>query len=217
MEADRWHERWRSGRIGFHQKEVARPLRHLWPRLNLPPGSTVFVPLCGKSLDLLWLRNQGYNVVGLELSEIAVEGFFAENGISARRYARRHFNEYLANGLRLLQADLFELTPQILEPVAAVYDRASLIAMPPALQGRYARKLAELTAAGTQTLLTTLEYPQQEMAGPPFSVDSASVNGLYAAHHQVQEFDRADILASDPLRSRGISQLHEVGYRLTRL
>jgi len=217
VQADQWQHRWQSGRIGFHQNEVARPLTQFWPRLNLPPGSTVFVPLCGKSLDLLWLRDQHHDVVGLELSEIAVEGFFTENGVSARRHTRHHFNEYIATGLRLLQGDFFELTPQILEPVAAVYDRASLIAMPPELQGPYAEKLADLAPAGTQTLLVSLEYPRHEMAGPPFSVDSLSVTRLYSAHHKVRELDRADILASDPLRSRGITRLHEVCYLLTRL
>ena len=216
MESDHWQRRWQSGRIGFHQNEVARPLTQFWRHLSLPRGSTVFVPLCGKSLDLLWLRDQKHDVVGLELSEIAVEGFFTENGVLARRRAPHHFNEYIASGLRVLQGDIFKLTPQILEPVAAIYDRASLIAMPPDLQGPYVGKIAELTPAGTQTLLVSLEYPQHEMAGPPFSVDFLSVTRLYSAHHKIQELDRSDILASDALRSRGITRLHEVCYHLTR-
>jgi thiopurine S-methyltransferase len=217
VEAAEWQQRWRSGRIGFHRNEVALSLSQFWPRLNLPLGSSVFVPLCGKSLDLLWLAARPHEVVGLELSEIGLESFFMENGVLARRQTCQGFNEYTAPGLRLLQGDFFELTPQILEPVAAIYDRASLIALPEEWRGRYVEKLAEITAPGTQTLLVTLEYPQREMAGPPFSVDSLSVNRLYSAHHKIQELDRADILASDPLRSRGITRLHEVHYHLTRL
>lgn len=217
MHADQWHERWRSGRTGFHSTEVARPLRQFWSTLKVPRGSGVFVPFCGKSLDLLWLRNQQHRVIGVELSEIAVESFLTGNGILACRDARLRFNEYIAPNLRILQGDFFQLAPEMLGPIGAIYDRASLIAMPPEMQAPYAQKLTELSPAGTETLLVTLEYPQREMSGPPFSVDSLSVNRLYSAHHRVQEVDRADILASDPLRERGVSRLHEVSYRLSRL
>ena len=127
------------------------------------------------------------------------------------------FSEYRAPGLRLLNGDLFQLTPQMLESCTAVYDRAALIALPPELQSDYARKLAQLTAPSTQTLLITLEYPQHEMRGPPFSVDSPVVNRLFSAHHKIRVLEQADILASDPLRARGITRLHEICYHLTRL
>ena len=216
MQADQWHERWRSGRIGFHSDEVARPLMRFWPTFNLTVGSSVFVPLCGKSLDLLWLLDQGHNVVGVELSEIAVESFFCENGIGARRVIGDVFTEYRAPGLRLLCGDLFRMTPQLLEGCTVVYDRAALIALPPELQSDYAVKVAQLTPPGTQTLLITLEYPQHEMRGPPFSVDFDAVNRVYSKHHDMRTLDRADIWGMDPLRTRGITRLHEVCYCLTR-
>ena len=216
MQADQWQERWRNGRIGFHSSTVARPLTRFWSTLNLPPGSTVFAPLCGKSLDLLWLRDQQNSVVGVELSEIAIEAFFIENGIAARRVEGALHSEYRAKGLRLLCGDLFNATPQILHGCTAVYDRAALVALPPKLQIEYALKIAALTSCGTQTLLITLEYPQHEMRGPPYSVDCDVVDRLYSAHHKIEILDRADILTSDPLRARGITQLQEVCYRLTR-
>jgi thiopurine S-methyltransferase len=217
MQTDQWHERWRSGRIGFHLSEVAPTLTQFWPTLRLPPGSTVFVPFCGKSLDLLWLHDRRHSVVGVELSEIAVESFFTENGIEARRVVSQGFIEYRAPGLRLFCGDLFNLSAEMLESCSAVYDRAALIAMPPELQNDYAAKLAQLTATGTQTLLVTVEYPQEEMRGPPFSADFGVVNGLYSMHHDIQVLDRADIWATDPLRGRGITRLYEVCYRLTRM
>jgi thiopurine S-methyltransferase len=217
MQADQWHDRWRSGRIGFHSSEIARPLKRHWQSLGLPHGSAVFVPFCGKSLDLLWLRDQKHDVVGVELSEIAVESFLNENGIEARRIVGEVFSEYHAPGLHLLAGDLFRLAPQVLTRCTAVYDRAALIALPAGLRRDYAIKLAQLTAPGTQTLLVTLEYPPHELQGPPFSVDSDEVNSLYSKHHDIQLLDRADIWASDPLRTRGVSSLHEVCYRLTRL
>jgi thiopurine S-methyltransferase len=216
MENEAWHARWRDSRIGFHQSQIAQPLTQFWPTLNLPADSTVFVPLCGKSLDLSWLRDVGHAVVGVELSQIALESFFLEHGIPARRDSRPGFDEYLAPGIRLLCGDFFALTSRLLEPYAAIYDRASLIAMPPELQGRYVEKLAELSPSGTQTLLVTIEYPQREMPGPPFSVDSLSVARLYSVDHKIRELSRADILASDLKLSTRLSRLHEVCYHLIR-
>jgi len=217
VQADFWHERWRDGRIGFHQSAVTPLLAKCWPKLDLPHGSPVFIPLCGKSLDLLWLSDRQHSVVGVELSEVAVESFFMENGILASRIAGEDFEEFRAPSLRLLCGDFFQLTRRTLETCTAIYDRAALIAWPPELQTKYVDKLADLTPPGSQTLLITLEYPQREMTGPPFSVDTEAVNRMYSAHHRILELDRTDILASDlKLRTRGITSLHEVCYHLTR-
>jgi thiopurine S-methyltransferase len=156
-------------------------------------------------------------VFGVELSNIAVESFFMENGLPARRETCQKYDEYFAPGLRLLRGNLFELPTQMLGHCAAIYDRASLIAMPPELQGRYVQKISELTPSGTETLLVTLEYPQHEMSGPPFSVDSVAINRLYTAHHKVRELCRTDILATDLKLGTRLSRLHEVSYHLTRL
>jgi thiopurine S-methyltransferase len=110
VEADFWHERWRSGRIGFHQEKVSPALKCNWPSLGLTIGSSVLVPLCGKSLDLLWLENSGYGVVGVELSDVAIESFCMENAILARRRDLNRFQEYQAANLRLLCGDFFQLT-----------------------------------------------------------------------------------------------------------
>ena len=51
-------------------------------RGGVPDGTcSVFVPLCGKSLDMVWLLEQGFSVTGCEISELAVQQFFTENSI----------------------------------------------------------------------------------------------------------------------------------------
>jgi thiopurine S-methyltransferase len=141
VEADFWHERWRDGRIGFHQSSVAPSLRHLWPTLDLPPGSTVFVPLCGKSLDSAVAPRSGSTTwLAWNCRKLRSKSFFAENGISGSPSMRGVISTSTSLRPAPVAGDLFELTPQILEPVAAVYDRASLIAMPPALQGQDMRE-----------------------------------------------------------------------------
>lgn len=218
MQPEFWHERWRMGQIGFHQSAVDRNLRQYWPDLGLTINSRVFVPLCGKSLDLLWLCERGHSVTGVELSTVALESFCMEHGIPAKRRIGDDFDIYEAPKLQLFRGDFFALTPKLLGPIPAVYDRAALIAWAPEQRAAYVNHITALTSPGTQTLLVTLEYPQEQMKGPPFSVAADEVDRLYARHHEIQALSRRDVLANEPrLRSRGVTQLHEICYRLTRL
>lgn len=217
MEPEFWHERWRSGQIGFHQASVDRNLTRHWPVLHLAHGSGVFVPLCGKSLDMLWLRDQGHPVAGIDLSAIALEAFFMENGIPARRRVQGDLDVYEAPEFRLYRGDYFALRAADLKEVAAVYDRAALIAWAPELRSPYVEHLAALVKPGTQMLLITLEYPQSQITGPPFSVMREEVERLYAPHFTLHEVEREDILASEARwRSRGLKELFEVSYHLAR-
>jgi thiopurine S-methyltransferase len=212
-----WQERWRTAQIGFHQSAVDRHLMAYWPSLNLAAGSRVFVPLCGKSLDLLWLRDQGHAVIGVELSHIAVETFFMENGILARRRTLADFEVYEAEGLTLYCGDFFKLTPALLGSVAAVYDRASLISWTTNLRASYAAHMTALAGPGTRTLLITVEYPPLQMSGPPFPVLGADLESLYASQHQIERLGGHEILELEPrLKARGLTELREVCYLLTR-
>ncbi len=218
MEPQFWHERWRTGRIGFHQSSVDRSLRRHWPSFGLRAGARVFVPLCGKSLDLVWLRDQGHEVVGVELSATALESFLLENGIPARRRAHGPFDLYDAPGIHLLRGDFFELTAGIIGNVAAVYDRAALISWAPALREAYVEHLAQLLAPGTRMLLITLEYPQPQMAGPPFSIRSDEIMRLYSPQFEIAEIGRQDVLQQEArIRGVGVKELFEVCYQLVRL
>ncbi len=218
MQPEFWHERWRTGQIGFHQSAVDRHLERYWPDLGVASHSRVFVPLCGKSVDLLWLRERGHSVAGVELSAVALESLCMEHGIPAKRRLLNDFEVYEAENLRLYCGDFFALTPELLGSVPALYDRAALISWKPELREAYVAQVTALTSPGTQTLLITLEYPQAQMSGPPFSVGAGDVNRLYARNHAIQELSKHDVLANEPrLRSRGVTQLYEVCYRLTRL
>lgn len=218
MQPEFWHDRWRTGQIGFHQAAPDRNLIAHFADLALPAGSSVFVPLCGKSLDLKWLRDRGYEVTGVELSSIALEAFCAENAIAPRRSRTGDFELYESAHLRLLQGDFFALSAAQLAPIAAVYDRAAAIAWPAAQRPAYVEKLTSLIEPGTRMLLICVEYPQTELQGPPFSLAREEVERLYGAHYEIRELARDDRLAHEPrMRARGATAWHEVTYRLTRL
>jgi thiopurine S-methyltransferase len=213
-----WLDRWRTAQIGFHQAAVDRHLKTYWPQLKLPANSTVFVPLCGKSLDLMWLREQGHSVKGVELSTIALESFCMEHGIPAKRRVLECFDVYEADGFTLYRGDYFKLTPALLGGVSAVYDRAALISWAPAARASYVEHFTSLTRPGTPTLLIAVEYPPEQMKGPPFPLTRDAIESLYARHYSIEELGRHEILELEPrLKARGLTELREVCYRMTRL
>jgi thiopurine S-methyltransferase len=218
VQPDFWLDRWRTAQIGFHQAAVDRHLKAYWPQLLVPANSRVFVPLCGKSLDLLWLRTLGHSVVGVELSTVALESFVMEHGIPARRRALADFDVYEADGFTLFCGDYFKLTPALLGNVSAVYDRAALISWTPETRESYIKHLTFLTNPGTQTLLIAVEYPPEQMKGPPFPLTRGTVEDLYAGNYSIEELARHEILELElRLKARGLTELREVCYRMTRL
>jgi thiopurine S-methyltransferase len=217
MDPDFWHQRWREDRIGFHQHRPMPLLLEYWPDVAPALGSLVFVPLAGKSLDLAWLAAQGYRVLGVELSPLAIEQFFAEQGVTPQVRESRYGRHYHAGDIELICGDAFGLDAEALTDCAAVYDRAALIALPPPLRLRYVRELYAQLPAGCRALLITLEYAQHEMEGPPFSVLEAEVRELYGRDWNVHMLDRRDDLAREPrLAAQGVSTLETAVYRLSR-
>ena len=179
MEPDFWRERWATNQIGFHENDFHPMLRRCWDSLAVDQATTVFVPLCGKSRDMVWLRNRGHEVVGIELSEIAVQAFFDENEIRAEQDRHGPLTRYRGAGYTLLSGNFFDLTPDLINPVTAVYDRAALIALPPEMRQDYARHLQSLCASQALGLLITVSYPVDDISPPPFLVAPAEVASLY--------------------------------------
>lgn len=216
MEKNFWHERWERQEIGFHQNEINPFLDRHWQELQLAPGSKVFVPLCGKSLDMLWLRDQGHTVLGVELSPIAVQAFFRENGYTPEHAARENFDCCEAGNIRILCGDFFNLKKEDMKGVSAVYDRASLVALPPEMRGRYVRHLLGILPPATRILLLSFNYHQPEMPGPPFAVSIEEVELLYKGRADIRLIAQHDTLDENPrFRERGLTRLQESIFLLT--
>lgn len=217
MDQTFWHARWEANEIGFHQAEINPHLQAYWPALQAAADGCVFVPLCGKSRDMLWLAGEGQRVLGVEISPIAVQSFFSENRLLPVSMLMVPFTVHRSDEITLLQGDFFALTSDHLADVTAVYDRASLIALPPALRARYARHMAGLLRPGVPVLLVTLDYPQTQMEGPPFAVAAGEVERLFGADFDISALEGQDILAENPrFQARGLTRLREEVYRLVR-
>jgi thiopurine S-methyltransferase len=217
MHHDFWHERWQIGQTGFHQSVVHPFLARWWPTLGLPANARVYVPLCGKSLDMVWLADRGHAIVGSELSPIAIQDFFAGQGLEPARSEQDGFIRHTTGPYTILEGDALALTMEQTGPIEAIYDRAALVALPPEMRAAYAASLARLASPAVQALLVAFEYPQEMKGGPPFSVEAAEIRELFEAAFTVREVERLDILAASPKFAEiGIPALHETAVVLER-
>jgi len=213
MNRDFWQARWDEGRIGFHQDEVNPYLQRYWSTVDIAPGTTIFVPLCGKSRDMLWLRDQGYAVIGVEIVPRAVEAFFAENNLPVIQHPYEAFTLWEGEDIRIFQGDFFDLSAKELVDIGAVYDRASLIALPPSMRQSYAAHLHAIVPDDMSVLLVTMDYVQTEMDGPPFAVTAREVAALYQDYFKIEQVCSEDILAGAPrFQEQGLSRLMEKVY-----
>lgn len=198
MDADFWHKRWQEKNIPFHEGRVNGYLKIYFTRLKCQPGDRVFVPLCGKALDMKWICDRGCEVLGVELSPIAVTEYFEENGIEYRCSRENPFDVFSGGRAMLLCGDMFGMSPAHFDGIKAVYDRAAYIAFDADQRRHYAEFFCTMLPRGAPVLLLTLEYPQELMDGPPFSVGEAEVRERFASRYHVEHLETRDIIENQP-------------------
>jgi len=225
MEIDFWIERWDNNKTGFHQQQVNPYLKYFYgdkgPAVEQREKLKVFVPLSGKSKDMLWLSQNGYEVFAVECSERAVKDFFEENALNYKFAAKDQHALYQSSELpaliEILQGDFFALQSEVLDDITDIFDRASLVALPVEMRALYANKMAELQKPGVRTLLVTLTFDPEEMNGPPFSVTEEEVFDLYAEKFSIQKLLSKDVIEEETgLKNRGLTALQETVYKLIR-
>ncbi|MDQ0512818.1 thiopurine S-methyltransferase [Ancylobacter amanitiformis] len=210
MEPEFWHRKWERNEIAFHQAETNPLLLRHVSALGLAAGARVFVPLCGKSRDLHWLLAQGHEVVGAELSRLAVEQLFAELALPPRITHEGTLKRFEAERLTVFVGDIFDLDHATLGHVDAVYDRAALVALPEAVRTRYAAHLAAASRHAPQ-LLITLDYDPSLAIGPPFAVNEHEVRRLYGAAYHVAGIETRALTQG----LKGVHPVRESAFLLT--
>ena len=193
-----WLQCWRDRRTDFNQKTVNQLLTRFWPSLDLARGSRVFVPLCGKSLDMIWLAKQGHEVIGVELSPIAVRAFFRENRLQPARQQVGKFTLWKHGRLSILCGDYFSLTKGDLGHIDTVYDRAALTALPEDIRLLYVAHLRLIVQETTNVfLLTTEDAEENETPSQAFGV-SEEIKTLYSKGFEIDLAHVESVFEVDP-------------------
>ena|SRR3990167_689990 len=194
MENEYWQDRWKANDIHFHIKDVRPTLIRYFSSL---PKGVVFVPLCGKSLDMYWLRSMGHTVIAVELSPLACDAFFKENNIPVKMTTEGNFIKYEAKGITLWCGDFFELPQDTFSKITTIYDRAALFALPYEIRKKYVNFIKEKTRflSKIDMLLMTVEFDQSLKQGPPFSIDEKEVRELYSDVFFIEKLPEEDVSA----------------------
>ena len=208
-----WHDRWKNQLTRWHRAEYNDLMLKHWPSLNVPDGSEVLVPLCGKSLDMLWLAEQGYSIVGLEMVEQAIHTFFNENQLSPERTQFGKLMKHSSPPFTIFQGDVFALEAGTVQ-ADAWYDRAAMVAIPPSTRESYVQQIRQQTKPGAVGLLITLTYPQHEADGPPFSLTDEDAFSLFSEGFEIERLEVIDV--SDE-KDRGVSSVTSSVFKITRL
>ncbi|VAW56282.1 Thiopurine S-methyltransferase [hydrothermal vent metagenome] len=217
MEINFWEQRWIDNKIAFHQHIINPYLIDYLSNFQLQKQAVVFIPLCGKSLDIAWFAAQQHSVLGIECSEKAIKDFFKEQELDAKIEQSKTFTHYKTNNITLLHGDFFKLDPQDLKHVDIVYDRASLVALPEDLRQRYVNLLTQALPDKAEIFLVSLEYNQTAMSGPPFSVNHNGIIHLFEPDFSVNLLHECNIIESHlKFKERGLTYLLERIYKITR-
>ncbi|MFC5411294.1 thiopurine S-methyltransferase [Larkinella bovis] len=210
MEKQVWAASREASNARFHRQDVhPYVLKHLTPFALME--KTVFVPLCGRSLDLVYFSQFADRVVGVEQAERVILQFFADNQLAYEKVGER----YISNNLTIFCKDLFALTPEEVGEIDLVYDRASLVALPLPLRVGYLQKMEELTSPGTQYFLTTLEYAP-EMDSAPYSIAPDEVYG-YFPNYLIEHVESPEVPHHRLVRKLGLHYLKEHGFSMRKL
>lgn len=213
-----WQRRWARNEIGFHLNEVNPYLQRYWSAISAAGRAKVLVPLCGKTLDMVWLAEQGFTVIGVELSEKAAVEFFAEQGLAPGVNVQGAFKVYRAGAMEIRCGDFFALRREDVADCQLLYDRAALIALPVKMRARYVAHLASIMTPGCRGLLVTLDYEQGQMDGPPFAVGDVEVQQSMGSDWRIAMLECTDVLNGNwKFLERGLTRLEERCYRIERI
>lgn len=215
MTRTHWHDRWEEGRINFHKPDFNASLMKYWSEICPNPESDVLVPLCGKSLDLLWLAKQGHQVIGSELVELGVKAFFDENQLLPQVTKIDEIDLWQDKPFTIYQGDHFKIPPVSID-AKYLYDRAALIALPEDMRTQYVKHLTLIAPNLRSGLLLSLEYDQSQFDGPPYSVPESEVIELFSAEFDIEVIARHPTPDKPPIMRENNVELTEVVYKLVR-
>lgn len=192
MDETFWHERWKNNEIPFHESEANKHLVNNFDKLQINEKSRIFIPLCGKTLDIGWLLSRRYRVVGAELSEFAINELFKQLEVKPIIKDTGSLKCYSAPNIDIFVGNIFELTIEYIGPVDAIYDRGAYVALPKEIRSKYSQHMKNITKNAPQ-LLIAYEYNQDLMKGPPFSIPPTELEINYNDTYKITNLNSQDV------------------------
>lgn len=185
MDKNFWLERWETNNIPFHLEQTNPSLLKYQHFFTAKTNNNIFLPLCGKTLDIKWFLSQNQNIIGVELSEKAVIELFENLGVNPKVSGLQDMKLYFTKNVAIYVGNIFSLTKELIGNIDYIYDRAALVALPKEVRIKYTSHLMNITNSAEQ-LLITYNYDQTLMDGPPFSLSHNEIETHYSKRYSIK-------------------------------
>merc|ERR1711962_27781 len=208
-----WANRWGKGDAKWHSSAPNPTL--VAHREDLTGGQKslrIFLPLCGKAGCLLHLYKAGHTVLGVEAVDSVVKEFFTDNKLQFNKSTIPEIQGscYTSEDekLQIFSCDLFLLTPGLLGPVDAVWDRGGFVALSPGARSKYVEQLKKLVEPSFRRyVLDGWEYDQTIKDGPPHSISVEDVKRFYGNWTHIKVLADEDVSDSDKAKTLQVDNL----------
>ena len=202
MPLDFWSQVWQEGTIRFHQKDYNSQMISFFKDMDLK-GKSVFIPLAGKTKDILFFLEKRSFVTAIEFVESAIIDFFKENNI---HYTKKD-STYFAPNLTFHCMDYFKF--EVSAPFDVLYDRASQVVFNSELRPAYYDHMKTLISPQTIVLLAAIDHSGPSDYGPPYKISPAEVTEAYKKMNiPLRIYSEATEVASEKMQTAGIQELN---------
>lgn len=217
MDKDEWVNAWNEGRTNFHRNGPHEFLVQYYDQVNLPENSNILVPMCGKSHDLIWLKEKGHNVFGVEIVNRPCQEFWSDHKLEFQERSIESAQVYEGDRITIINDDFFNFPREsIPEKIDFIFDRAALVALPEEMRKVHYSRIKELSSPGTKILLDSFEYDRQFETRAPYSVSDAEVKAAYSWVSDFQTLlTEVREMKGNHLSKRGIKEVLDYIYLMT--
>lgn len=219
MSKNTWEDCWSVGKTFFHRSAYHPMLvEHIEKLINGRSNLVIFIPLCGKSLDIKYLYDLGHTVVGVEGAKSPIEEFFGEHNLEFTKSDCPSVNGSVYkngdNRIRIYHGDMFDFNGKDEVKFSGVWDRGSFGAINKTDRPKYVELLTSMVTEDCQYLLNTYDYNPEQFSGPPHCFTDEEMLGYWGHKWNITRIHYEDV-NNDSKREKGVEYFNEQVHHLT--
>lgn len=198
MKPEDWDYRWGKSQTQFHMPKIHPMLsKHSDTLTGKRKNLRIFLPLCGKAVDLKWLADDGHDVVGLECAEKGCREFFEEQDMpytteNLTECEGKVFKATTDKKIAIYCCDFFKISSKTLGKFDCIWDRGSFVAIPVTQRKQYSNIITPTMHKDTVYLLDSFLVDNTVFGGPPFNCTEDDIKKAFGSQTDIKKIDERD-------------------------